>query len=117
MRRNSSEELRRSQHSVFWYLTETQGDPKIKQLPDYYRQFYTSILIDDVRHSVMPYPGSTKRHFSVTLSPHGDRTSELVANGIDRENYRRDLPDAVRAFVELCAVTLMEFEEAFYEIA
>jgi len=117
MRPNSGEELRRSQRSVFWYLTETQDDPKVKQLPDYYRHFYTSILIDDVRHSVIPYPGSTKRQFSVKLSPPDDRTIELVVDGIDRENYRRDLPDAVRSFVEACAVTLLEFEEAFYEIA
>lgn len=114
---NRRQDLKRSQQSVFWYLSETQNDPNLRKLPDYYRHMYPSMLIDDVRHSVIPVPDHTRKPFSITLIPPDHKAEEIIAEAIERQGYGVGLSDAVYSFMDLCAATLVELEEAYYEIA
>lgn len=117
MRTNRRRDLKRSQESVFWYLSEIQNDPKLRKRPDYYRYMYPSMLIDDVRHSVMPVPNYTRKPFTVALAPPDQRAEKIIAEGIERKDYGIELSNAVHSFMDICSATLVELEEAYYEIA
>jgi len=117
MRNNRRHDLKRSQQSVFWYLSETQDDPELRKVPDYYSRMYTSMLIDDVRNSVMPFHDHIRKPFTVTLSPPDQRAEDLIADAIKRQDYGINLPDTLHSFMDLCASTLIANEEAYYEIA
>lgn len=117
MRNRSTQNLKRAQQSISWYDTpETLADPGRGATPDYYEHLNTHMLIDDLRNSVIPIAGYTRKPFDVTLVPPDEAAEELISEAIDRRGYSHDLAGAVCDFIQMCAGTLLTFTEAYYEI-
>jgi len=118
MRRPPEPELNRSQQSIFYY-SDLAGreDPVLRARPDYFRQSYTHMLIEDVAASIMPIGGrSQNRPFRVLLTPADPKVEELIEGGIAHRDYNGDLAESVCDFFHECAQTIMAFGEAVYEI-
>ncbi|MCI0407261.1 MAG: hypothetical protein L0191_01645 [Acidobacteria bacterium] len=85
--------------------------------PDYFRQLYPHMLIQDVSVSIMPIGGRTeKRPFDVVLTPADSGTESLLAGALSRGGYRTELRAAVCDFVQECAQVILAFGEAHYEL-
>lgn len=100
MNHQQKRNLQSSQQSIF-YNTEMQDDKdsRLRKCPQYYKQHYPGMLIEDVANHIMPYRGTSRKNFSVNLVPSdGKKTEELVASAIDREGYSYDLMSATHTF-------------------
>ena len=115
---SSSASTRRSRHH---YVDETL-DRRFRALSrryDLWRQFYTSMLLQDLEH-VFPYP-RFNRGFTANVDPEGTPSvADLIASALARERRHRrddDLAEALRDFAEECAPHVVAFGVAAYEVA
>lgn len=109
---------RLSRQSVFFYWDSVPRDACLRRPPDYHRQMYPHMLIEDVQYSIMPIGGRVhKGHFAVSLIPHEPAVEAVIIAALCSEHRGRSLAEATCDFVAECAYLVMAFGEAFYEIA
>ena len=105
-----------SQQSIFYYSDLVgQEDAILRRRPNYSRLLYSSMLIDDVTHHLIPSSSDTTA-FRVTLDPPDAKAERLIAAALNRDDYHIDLASATRNFFVQCAQTIMAYGEATYEL-
>ena len=116
MKGRHASDLLSSQQSIFYYSDLVgQDDVVLLRRPDYLRQLYPSMLIEDVAYYLIP----SDRHnsaFRVTLEPADVRVEKLIAKALNRNDYHTDLASATHNFFVQCAQTVMAYGEARYEL-
>lgn len=120
MRRKRQEELERSQESVSYIpddLLKNRTD--VADRSGYYHEFYPHMFIEDVKLGIMPIGGraSKKKQFSISLETPDPKAQQIVQNAITPDEYHHDLAGIICDFVSNCAVELLLYDKATYEIA
>lgn len=103
-----------SRKSVF-YHTEGRSDPLLK-VPNFARDYYPSMLIDDVTTGIMPSARSDGTTFKVSITPPDLRVEKLVTASLAK-HLNESLIDVMHDFFRECAQVIMTFGLAAYEIA
>jgi hypothetical protein len=75
------------------------------------------MLIEDVHNNVMPYRGMTKWPVSARIEPSNDEASELIEEALSHRDFRQNFYEVVGNFVQECALWMMTYGKAVYEIA
>jgi hypothetical protein len=73
------------------------------------------MLVEDAANGLVPYR-TRGEDFSFSMEPASEEVERIVAEGLGRDGYGRDLLDGVRDFMRDAAQSLMAFGEAPYEI-
>jgi hypothetical protein len=72
------------------------------------------MLMEDAANGMVPYRKS--EDFSFSIEPASGEVEHVVAEGLRRDGYGRDLLGGVRDFFRQAVQTLLAFGEAPYEI-
>lgn len=102
--------LKRHQMSVRVFADMTPEKPRKM----YGQTLRGRMLVEDVGNELVPFrrPGG----FGISIEPANVNVEGIVADGLGRDGYERDLVDAVRGFLREAAESLMAFGEATYEV-
>jgi len=113
-------------------VTEAASNPRItsqksiRYLPErsqsllgrrYYEILYPSMLIQDVAQSLIVargYAGMTDMH--VRITPPDPVAEKAIARAVGESSYEHDLASALWHFSQQCAVSMMEYGHAVYEV-
>lgn len=82
----------------------------------YSRSFYTSMLLEDIGNSVVPYT-SHESDVEARLEPEDEEIAVLIARALESRQGRGDLTSALSDFIRSCARRLLAERNVFYEIA
>lgn len=111
-------ELKRVQHSVFYYSDlQAKDDPIIKRRPSYHFFFYPRMLGEDLTHGVLPSLSLNRNWYSVQVEPKNTELEKILAFAISkRDYYERRLADAAYWFFERVVSTLAYYGKSYFEI-
>jgi hypothetical protein len=108
--RERNRDLKRHQRSVPVFLDMTAQKPR----RFYGDTHYSRMLVEDAANGMVPYRKS--EDFSFSIEPASGEVEHVVAEGLRRDGYGRDLLGGVRDFFRQAVQTLLAFGEAPYEI-
>lgn len=118
MRRRDYSDLERLQQSVQYLAYDESVDrPNASKPSRYIYSLYPYMLIQDLHTGIMPIGGRTiKIQFDILLAPPSPKTEKIINHALSPSNYYRDLSGTVCNFISDCAVKLLIYEKASYEI-
>lgn len=119
MRRKRDPELERIQESVFYIPDATVAeDTRLRMREKYIDEYYPRLMIEDMKLGIMPIGGrADKKQFQVSVEPKNPEVKQTIEKALTLGEYHRDLASVVCDFVAGCAVELLIYEKATYEIA
>lgn len=118
MSRRQHSDFERLQESVYYMPSgEIADKATISNRYEYVHKLYPYMLIQDLHTGIMPISGhSSKRQYHISLEPHNPKAEKVVRQALSPRDYYRNLPSVVSDFIRDCAVTLLIYETANYEI-
>ncbi len=118
MKRRNDPNVIRTQTSVSFFPDGTGTGYRRRLDPAQYAyELYPRMLIEDLHNGIMPIGGrSRKKNFKVSVTPSNREVEILISKALSEGEYYRDLSGSVCAFVSDCAVQVLLFGSAVYEI-
>lgn len=105
-----------SQTSVWFSSDITETDPVLNKKAAYYYLAETSMLVDDVKLRILPFPDNSEKRYKVKLVASEPECQDLVMDAVDVKYSRGYLTDSIYHFYEQCVRVLMVYGYAGYEI-
>lgn len=91
---------------------EARADPNLRRLPNYFEQYYASMITQDVGRAIVPASGAY-----IGLDPQDDINEQVLAHIIGLyNNYGSDLSLAAHEFFDICARRIMAYGQDVYAI-
>lgn len=113
MKKKSKAGLISTQKSVPFY---NEADQRLNDKSRYYYAAETSMLIDDVQLSILPFPDRSKDEYEIKLTASDSNVEALIIDAIETRYGRNDLTYTLYEFFKQCAGVLIAYGQAAYEI-